>query len=470
MLLVSLISETLEALAADARKAFARGADAVEVRADFLHDPAPQPARKALEGTAIYTLRPERGGGKWSGSERERLALLQEAGKVGFEFVDVEEDAGLHPDAIETSCILSLHDFSGIPGDLEEILARQVSRKPFLVKAVCRTDTLAEELRLVALQKRFGAPVACFGMGGASLVSRVLGRKFGAPVVYGALERGAEAAPGQVDVATLQKTYRIQTVGPQTKVFGLTGRPLGHSLSPAFHNRAFWKAGIDAVYLPFEVEAFDTLWNARDLLALEGLSVTIPHKEAALEKADAARAPAPEAGCANTLSREAGRWIADNTDVLGVREALSASEVSLTGAEVLLLGAGGAARAVVQAVTSAGGRVTVAGRTPERAKALASRFGGSILPFPVPDPSPFDVVVNATPLGMRPHEESSPLDPSSLRPGQTVFDLVYNPEETALLKAARHRGCRIVGGMAMFLAQAKAQQAIWRAAAGPAGG
>jgi 3-dehydroquinate dehydratase/shikimate dehydrogenase len=461
VLVVSLISESLEILAARAIEAFASGADAVELRADFLDDPDPRRARAAVRGLAIYTLRRPGDGGRWTGTEDDRLALLGRAGEAGFEFVDVEWDSGLAPTGLGTKCILSHHDLSGVSEDLEGILADMEKAGPALVKAVCRCGTLKEELRLLGIQKKLGPKAACFGMGPSALVSRVLGVKFGSPACYASLRAGEKAAPGQPVLADLREIYRIDSVGRETLVYGIAGDPLGHSRSPAFHNRAFQEAGIDAVYLPFATRDFDALWARRNRLELKGLSVTLPHKEAALGEADKEAPAASQAGAANTLTRTREGWRADNTDVPAVLDALEQGGIDPSGSTAVVLGAGGAARAVCQALRSLGASITVAARSPARAERLARVFGAKVVPLQGLDPSSFGLVVNATPVGMAPESGALLLDPSLLRAGTSVFDVIYLPEETALLKAARERGCRTVGGESMFRSQAGRQQALW---------
>jgi 3-dehydroquinate dehydratase/shikimate dehydrogenase len=468
MLIACLTSRTHSALARDAERALARGADTVEVRADFLDDPSPEGAASALPGRSIYTLRTRDQGGRWEGTEARRVELLRRAFRAGFGFVDVEAGTAIDTEGLPARAILSFHDFEGIPRNLEGIAREMVSARPAFAKLVCRAEGLADEIRLLGLQKALGPAAAVFGMGPSALASRVLGPRFGSPAVYAAPESGAESAPGQPALAPLKGTFRADRIGPSTRVYGVAGRPLAHSRSPAFHNEAFAKAGADAVYLPFETGDFATLWGARGLLGLAGLSVTIPHKEAALRSADEARPEAREAGCANTLALAGGRWVADNTDVAAAAEALEAAGVRLEGARALVLGAGGAARAVCLAVRRAGGTVVVAARDPAKAQALAERFGGSGVALAEASPSGFALVVNATPVGMFPRETEVPLDPARLDPGQAVFDAVYNPEETAFLRGARERGCRTAGGTAMFLAQARRQQEIWARAEGKA--
>jgi 3-dehydroquinate dehydratase/shikimate dehydrogenase len=461
MIVASLVSRNPEDLARACEEARNLGAEVVEVRADLLHDPDPAMARAAVTSPAVYTLRSASEGGRWTGDGSERKELLTRAADGGFDFVDVELSSGIDPADIDKPCILSYHDLESVPADLDATLRKMVDMAPFAAKAVCNASTLEEELRLVEMQKRFGSPAVIFGMGPFALVSRVLGPKFGAPAVYASLKPGSEAAPGQPDLKTLLGTYRVDRIGPETEVFGLAGHPLGHSLSPARHNERFARQGRNAVYLPFDTEDFDSLWNRRELLDLRGLSVTLPHKVAALRAARSARSPAPSAGCANTLTLEGGNWVADNTDVRALSASFTESGVSLSGKRVLVLGTGGAARAACDAVKSAGGRPTVAGRSEEKAKELAETFDAPFAPLAGIDPGPFDVIINATPLGMVPHAEKTPIDPSLLSPNQTVFDAVYNPEETALLEGARARGCQTIPGTAMFRLQAEAQQRLW---------
>jgi 3-dehydroquinate dehydratase/shikimate dehydrogenase len=299
-------------------------------------------------------------------------------------------------------------------------------------------------------------------MGGFGLVSRALGPKFGAPLVYAGLTPSGEAAPGQPDAETLVKTYRIHETGPDTTVFGLAGHPLGHSLSPAFHNEAFRERGLDAVYLPFDAEDFDVLWRARDLLDLRGLSVTLPHKVPALAVADEVSQTAREAGAANLLAKRGERWFVDNTDVPAVGEALAEAGIEIAGREALVLGAGGAARAACLALKRLRARIAISARSPERAERLARAFEASTADWPPADLSPFYLIINATPVGMRPATGAAPIDPSRLSRDHAVFDMVYNPEETLLLREAKRRGCTTVSGLSMFLAQARGQQERWK--------
>ena len=257
-------------------------------------------------------------------------------------------------------------------------------------------------------------------------------------------------------------------VTASTGLVVLLGDPVGHSASPAIHNAAFQAQGLDLVYLACCVEAgrLGEAMAGLHALGARGANVTIPHKSAALRHADSASATAQALGAANTLVRTEAGWHAENTDVDGFLEPLEPHAEAVKDGEVVVLGAGGAARAVVYGLLTrhAPSRLGVIARRPEQAEALlddlAPYAGGTetrALPE-VGDPSSAALLVNTTPLGMG--DGRTPYD-GPIREGQIVYDLVYRPAETPLLRAASASGATTIGGLPMLLGQAAASYRHW---------
>jgi 3-dehydroquinate dehydratase/shikimate dehydrogenase len=264
--------------------------------------------------------------------------------------------------------------------------------------------------------------------------------------------------------------WRRQT--PATQVFGVIGCPVAHSISPAIFNAQFRRAGVDAVYLPLLIESeaefrgFIGGCRSRHWLNVCGFSVTVPHKHAALAVASDETDPfARRIGAANTLVLHDNGIAAYNTDHAGALAALASGlglgAVELGGLPVTVLGAGGVSRAVVAGLVTCGARVTIYNRSPARAQDLASDFDCHTGDWDDRHRHEGRLVINCTSIGMTPAIDETPMPPNGLRAGLAVFDTVYNPRETKLLRLARAAGCRTLDGVAMFIQQAAAQYRIW---------
>jgi 3-dehydroquinate dehydratase/shikimate dehydrogenase len=292
----------------------------------------------------------------------------------------------------------------------------------------------------------------------------VLTRTFGGLLTYAALRRGAGSAPGQLTVAQLRDVYNFDSTGPGTPVYGVIGNPVMHSVSPNIHNAAFRSLGMDAVYVPFEVDALAPFFAGVHCLDPAGFSVTIPHKEEALRLVDDADEISHKIGAVNTVAVRDSRLVGTNTDWLAavnaVKQALAADE-TLAGRRVLLLGAGGAARAIAYGLAREKAVVLIANRTQERAERLAAETGAKTVRWEQRGAVDCDVVVNSTSIGMYPRVDATPMPAESLRQGRVVFDAVYNPRRTRLIEEAAAAGCRVVEGVEMFVEQAVAQFRFW---------
>jgi len=250
------------------------------------------------------------------------------------------------------------------------------------------------------------------------------------------------------------------------KEYGVMGYPLRHTLSPAMHEAAFRARGLEARYQAYPVEDLREGMRLIREIPLAGVSVTMPFKVEVMGRLDGLDETASRIGSVNTVVRRAGRLIGHNTDWTGALRTLHEA-TSLEGRDVLLLGAGGSARAVAYGVAGQGAGLTVTSRDRDRGEALCRAFGGSYLPWDRRGESRHDVVVNATPLGAHGLEEDLPLPAEALREGMVVMDLVYQPLSTRFLRAARERGCRIIDGLRMLLYQGGEQFFLWTGMAPP---
>jgi len=293
-------------------------------------------------------------------------------------------------------------------------------------------------------------------MGDHGLATRILAQRFGSMWTYAGMLRDI----GQVTAASLLKDFHFRSITHSTAVYGIVGGSVAHSVSPAMHNAAFRAARIDAVYLPLPAVSAEDFVAFGRALGMSGASVTIPHKVTLFDRVDELDSVARRIGAINTIRVVDGRWIGGNTDASGFLQPLQHGD-ALKGARASVLGAGGAARAVVVALASSGCIVRVHARQTAQAQAIAQLAGGDTGPWP-PEPGSWDLLVNCTPVGMHPHADESPVPAEDLT-GTTVYDLVYNPPTTKLLRAASARGCRTIGGLDMLVGQAQEQLHWWTA-------
>ena len=434
-------------------------ADMVELRLDTVKDPSAAAALAGRKKPVIITCRPKSEGGHFEGSEEERRTILIDALSLGAEYVDLEWQ-GTCADLIERTggrrVILSHHNFTGMPADIKPMAQAMLSTGAEVVKLAVTAHSLRDCLALRDVGKNTRVPMSLIAMGEAGLASRVLASWMGSCWTYA----GDGVAPGQVSASRMQDEYRFRRIGARTAVYGIVGRPVSHSVSPAMHNAAFRAAHLDAVYLPLAAADFADFESFADQAALAGVSVTAPFKVNAFERADECDPVSRRIQSVNTLRRENGRWLGCNTDVTGFLAPLE-SAMRLPGTRATILGAGGAARSVSVALASAGVKVTIAARRKDQAQAVAALTGAAISEWP-PDPASWDLLVNATPVGTAPNHDASPLpDDYLFHGGGLVYDLVYNPPQTKLLGAATRAGCRTIGGLDMLVAQAQAQFEWW---------
>jgi 3-dehydroquinate dehydratase/shikimate dehydrogenase len=434
----------------------ATSADLVELRLDGVMDVDVAAALQGRTRPAIVTCRPQWEGGAFDGSEDERRAILAQALSCGADYVDVEARAGFHdlialqPERI----VLSSHDFSGVPSDLDDRVRRMRAAGTGLIKIAVTASRLTDTLPLMRIAK--GGQAIVIGMGEAGVPSRLLASRYGSVWSYG----GNGVAPGQMPASRMIEDFLFRRVGAATRLFGVVSTNALHSFSPFMHNAALCAAGIDGVYVPLRAADFADFTAFAAAIGIEGASVTIPYKGDALRVASHADHLTRAVGAANTIRRCDGGWEATNTDVGGFLGPLEAANgAPLTGLRAAVLGAGGAARAVVVALQSRGVAVSVHARRREQAGALAQALGVSAGEWPPPAGS-WDLLVNCTPLGGVGASDVSPL-PRSLITGRFVYDLTYGATEAALIRDARAAGCRTLDGLPMLIAQAERQFEWW---------
>jgi len=436
-LCVSLTGETLQ----DVFASDVSGVDCVEVRLDYLKDP--QQALNArwdrFPVPVIATCRGKERGGLFNGSIEDEIRILEGAARNGARWVDIDYRYARPVPPAEV--IASYHNFDETPSDLKAIAAGTIASPGQIGKVATQVNSWADNRRLLDLLARSNPkPMIVSGMGDIGQITRIVGPSRGSFLSYAASTR--QAAPGQLSVADMLDIYKFRRIRKSTKVIGILGMPVGHSLSPVLHNRAFEAANLDLVYVKLPAPNLqDFAENAR-AVGLSGFSVTIPHKVAIMPYLSRITPAATAVGAVNTVSDQNGDWVGDNTDVHGVQEALKSAGFDARDKKVVIMGRGGGAKAAVAAVRGAKD-VSILART-EIAQA-----GAAVC----------DLLINATPVGMYPNVEASPV--AGVIQADIVFDMVYNPATTALLRQAAAQNKKTISGTAMFLAQAARQFEIW---------
>ena len=445
-------------------------ADIIELRLDCL-DSSPENLSQLLSNLsrpAILTFRPPEQGGHRNLSPETRTSFWKtQAPRGGELWWDLEADLAheLSPDWSHT--IVSHHDFSGVPADLDQIYARLAQTPARVLKIAVQAKDILDCIpifELIARARSEGREIIAIAMGDAGIATRILGPSRGAFLTYAALDDDSATAPGQVNARKLRSLYHINEIDSATMICGLIGLPVMHSVSPHIHNAAFASGGVNGVYLPFEVTDVHSFLKrmvhprSRELnWNLRGLSVTAPHKQAVMDYLDWIEPDAKAIGAVNTIVIENDRLLGYNTDAAGLIEPLLSRLGSLAGKKIAIIGAGGAARAAIWALQQQKTLVTLFARNIAKAAQLnvpcqslaSASFNG------------YDVVINATPLGSGAHVDQTPATQQQLVGAGCVYDLVYNPIETRLLREARQAGCETLGGLEMLVAQAKIQFELW---------
>ena len=521
-LAVPISGNSLEQLRTARDAAVQAGADLIELRVDMMEGVSDDDIRSLRDDQAlplILTIRSAAEGGHWDRPDDERISRLVELSPIA-DYIDVEwatwsqsanirqkiglalnraghiSQAGGKEEislAAKRKLILSRHDFQGRPPRLyADFLAMLSEPSCSIVKLAWQARTVRDNFEAFELIRTSPRPAIIICMGADGLLSRVLCRKFGAFATFASATEESGTAPGQLPIAQLKQPYRWNTINAATAVYGLIGDPVRHSLSPAVHNAAFESLGFNAVYLPIRVDpsyesfkAFMVEVLARPWLDFRGFSVTLPHKENALrflrESGGSVDDLSERLGAVNTITLTpaaagsqppAASVSGCNTDYPAALEAICAGlncqPAQLAGRTIAVLGAGGVARAVVAALTDAGAKITIFNRTEVKAQNLADLFHCDCKPWDARKETDAGLVVNCTSVGMWPAVEESPMPGDALKPGMVIFDTIYNPRPTKLLRDAAGHGCVAIDGLTMFLQQARRQFQLWTGLLPPA--
>jgi len=451
----------------------------LEFRLDYLEKPALALAKiKAFLAentavTAIATCRRTENGGKFDGSVAAELDILIKAstpaeGQIPFQIVDLELESA---EALKSAdlaklretnvgLIVSHHNFKETK-DLDGVYARMEPFAPDLVKIVPTAKSLTDNVTLMRFIERISDHAAIVGicMGDAGIISRVLGLRAGSAFTFASVSIGDETGPGQIAARTLVETYRIEEVDAATKVYGVAGNPVNKSLSPIMMNTAFRRETVNAVYLALQTAKVEDLVSLISQIPIQGVSITMPHKQAILPHLEHMDPLSLKIGACNTVLRQDGKLYGFNTDVAGILSPLQ-KRFDIKGSKVLVLGAGGSARAAVFGLRDKGADVCIFNRTPETAAKLAKQSGAKVIKREAIPKTTFDVIINATPIGMAGQKAAQILTADDLKT-KYVFDLVYNPIDTPLIRLARHHNISVITGVEMFVQQGARQFEIW---------
>jgi 3-dehydroquinate dehydratase / shikimate dehydrogenase len=447
----------------------------IELRLDSLSKPAnafsylKQFLGEHKDVTVIATCRRKSHGGGFDGPLVAELEILTKAAQTGCHIIDLEVESAEEAKSVQltrlraagAALLISFHDFSRTKG-LDQAADRIEAFKPDFVKVVSTARTLVDNLAVLRVieDHSLATNVVGIAMGEEGLVSRVLGPRAGAAFTFASWSEGTETAPGQATAETLRDVYRLDHLDQATRVFGVAGNPIAHSLSPLLHNAAFRREIVNAVLLPLKAKSVQDLLALALELPLAGCAITMPFKTEVLPHLANMDPLTARIGACNTLRMGAdGKLYGFNTDVAGVIRPLE-RRLRLKGARVAVLGAGGAARAAVFGLVEQGAEVLVVNRTHEHAVTLARQAKAKSLKHELLAKQRFDVIINATPCGMPGIKQALPVAENELN-ASLVFDMVYNPLETPLLKLAKSRGIPVISGLEMFVQQGARQFEIW---------
>ncbi|HEX3351193.1 MAG TPA: shikimate dehydrogenase [Terriglobales bacterium] len=467
------VTDTDATALVDKAEALIRDNTFLELRLDYLPRPAlALPKIKRLmeynpHVMAVATCRRAASGGKFQGSLAAQLDILGKAAAAGCQLVDIElqSAAKCKPEQLQrmrarSAVILSYHDFRATK-NLESTLEKMTVIPADFYKIVGTATTLYDNVTMMKFLEKYGDRYSLVGvcMGEQGIISRLLGVRAGSVFTFASVSPDEKTAPGQVTAQELRNTYRIEQVDAATRVYGVAGDPVAHSLSPAIMNAALRRENVNGVYLALHAKTLkDLLACVRDI-PIHGLSITMPYKEAILKHLDNTDSHTNKIGACNTVVRaQDGKLYGFNTDAAGIVRPLE-QRITIEKARILVLGAGGAARAAVFGLKERGAEVYILNRSAGPAQKLAHQARARIAKRADLKKASFDVIINATPVGMG-NTRESPLNENEIN-ARYVFDMIYDPPETRLMKLARERGAEVIPGVEMFVHQAARQFEIW---------
>ncbi len=451
-------------------------ADFLELRLDLMKDYDLGALLQAATKPCIVTNRTKREGGQFAGTEEERVNILKKAMDAGAEYVDIETSTPkellkpfLESDH-KSKIILSYHNFTDTPEELEHLYKIMCEMPADVIKIVTYARDITNNLavfKLIYRAKKDDKKIIALCMGERGEISRILSPLLGGFLTFGSLETGKESAPGQITAVKLRDIYRVGDKRDLFKIYGVIGNPISKSMGYLIHNRAFKETGSSDIYVPFLVDNVEKFFKGFSPY-FEGLSVTMPFKEDIMAVIDEVDETARKIGAVNTVVRDGEGWKGYNTDCTGAVKALE-EHIDLSGKKVLIIGAGGTAKAIGHGVREKGAKITVTyNKNKERGTQLAKELGAEVVNVQDAGEEEVDVLINCSPVGMNPDVEATPISSRHLRKGMIVFDSVYNPPETRLIRDAKAAGCIAISGIELFINQAVGQFELWTGQKAPA--
>lgn len=456
--------------------ATAHGVEIVELRLDFIRRPVDIKRLMADRPCpVVMTCRRPEDGGRWMKSEEDRIAALRTAIVEGADYVDLEMDiAASIPRYGATQRIVSYHNFDETPDNLEDIHHEISQLDPDIIKIATMANNPLDNVKTLRLCRNSHIPTIAFCMGDIGMPSRIMCLREGAPMTYATFSDDRSLAPGMLSYQQMMNDYDCDRINSKTTLLGVIADPVAHSFSPRVHNACIREKKLNMLYLPFRIpkEYLDEFLAVCPELGIRGLSVTIPHKEQVLKSIDIEDEAVTGIGAANTVVFEGGATYGYNTDCSAAIESLNQAieqwaesesdygtpiEPGLAKKRVLVLGAGGAARAIAFGAALEKADVTIAARDSRKSSALADSLDCRSIEWATRENFECDILINCTPVGMHPHLDDSPFDAKWLKKKTIVYDTVYNPEQTMLVKSARQAECPTVTGIDMFVRQAAKQ-------------
>jgi 3-dehydroquinate dehydratase/shikimate dehydrogenase len=472
MLCVTIARTRHKLMLAEHKDVAASGAKLVELRLDYIGRSIDLPRLLKNRPTAVVvTCRRKADGGRWERSEEERLMLLRQSIAMGVEYVDLEEDiASKIPRYGKTKRIVSVHNFEGTPDHLESIHERLSQHDTDIVKLAVTAHSFSDAARMLRLMRSAKVPTIGISMGEYGSLTRLLATRYGAPFTFCVYNIDRRVAPGQFSFHDMKELFRVDSIGPNTRLFGVVADPIAHSLSPLLHNKCFENHQLDYRYIPFRVAPADLEsflhWCEEENIG--GLSVTIPHKQSVMPYLTHVESAAQGIAACNTIAFVGKQLAGYNTDYRASMDCLSEAIAKtdsrpnpFENKSVLLLGSGGVARAIGYGLAQRQASITVAGRNHVAAEELAKNLNGKWIAWEDRHLIQPSILVNCTPIGMFPEVDSSPYTTGKLHEETLVFDTVYNPEQTLLIKGARAQGCSVITGLQMFVRQAAYQYRLF---------
>jgi 3-dehydroquinate dehydratase / shikimate dehydrogenase len=453
----------------------AKIADIIELRLDLIETHEPNELIEAVNLPVIVTNRSKQDGGQFKGVDEDRLQSLRDSLKAGANYVDIEVSTPrelLQPFLEESdpaNIILSYHDFSHTPEDLNLLYETMCEMPGEIIKIVTYARDLDDNLKMFELIKRAKSEnqkLIGLCMGNLGEISRILSPLFGGYLTFGSLEVGMESAPGQITATNLKDIYRVNAERADFKIYGLIGNPVSKSLGYLVHNRAFQEKSSPDIYVSFLIDNVENFFNSfKDFFS--GLSVTMPAKEQIIPLLSRVDKTAKKIGAVNTVVKEGVDWVGYNTDCSAAISALEAC-TSLQSKNILIIGSGGTAKAIGFGVKEKGGQLTITyNKNKERGESLAKELGCELVHVREAGTLSIDILINCSPVGMSPNVNETPFLARDLKEGMVVFDSVYNPLETKLLREAKTAGCTVIPGIELFINQAALQFKIWTGKTAP---